>query len=196
MAVRTRSAGWLVALNWSWRWRSSVVAAMLVRARGAGHLACRSRSWSSVDATDVRARRAGRSRHRSVARMVSMNWYRCRRVVPAMVVGTRSSGRLAMVNRSWRRGVIARLRVMAVMSVRTWRRCQGVMIVVVMRTRRRCMVVRARCVMAVSRDHQQDRHHHGHRCDRRGHGDKLQYYGCNCNITATTNRLVICRFLY
>jgi hypothetical protein len=179
MVVRTRSAGWLVALNWSWRWRWSLVAVMLVRARSAGHLACRSRSWSRVDATDVRARRAGRSRHRSVARMVSMNWYRCGRVVPAMVVGTRSSGRLAVVNRSWRRGVMARLRVMAVMSVRTWRRCRGVMIVVVMRTRRRCMVVRARCVMAVMRsgrrDHQQDRHHHDHRCDRRrGHGDKLE----------------------
>lgn len=190
MVVRTRSAGRLVAVNWSWRWRwSVVVAAMLVWTRSAKLLlACRSRSWSVMDAICVRARGAGRlvainqSRHRSVAQMVDINWCRCWRVEPVMVVGTRSSGRLAPMNRSGRRGVMG-VRVMAVMSVmRTWRRCQGVMTKGVMRTRRRGMVVvvvRARCVMAVvrsgRRDHQQDRHHHGHRwCDRRGHGDKLQ----------------------
>jgi hypothetical protein len=93
--------------------------------------------------------------------MVDIYWCRCWRVEPAIVVGTRSSGRLALMNRSGGRGVMAMVRVRVMSVTRTWRRCQGVMTMGVMRTRRRCMVVvvvvvRARRVLAVVRSGRRD----------------------------------------
>lgn len=82
-------------MNRSRRW--SVAVAMLVLIKSPSHLVNRSRSRSIVDAID---------RRRSDGLMVGINRCRCWRVVPAMVVGTRSSGRLAPTGRSGRRGVL------------------------------------------------------------------------------------------